>query len=218
MTEEKIDETSEQTLEETPEETSPKPSRAELLEEEGEIAADYLDELMDLADIDGDIDIDVADGRAQLSIVCEDDEDSNLSTLVGREGRTLGALLELSRLAVQTQTGQRSWLMLDIDGFRNSRREELIKKAKRAIAEVKDGGEEFAFKPIVPAWSRSPRVRATVVTSSSGSPMTDQPENDPELSTEAELSTESTTAEIETPPAGTEEYFGTAYPAAQRYA
>lgn len=84
MTEEKIDETSEQTPEETPEETSPKPSRAELLEEEGEIAADYLEELMDLADIDGDIDIDVADGRAQLSIVCEDDEDSNLGTLVGR--------------------------------------------------------------------------------------------------------------------------------------
>lgn len=148
MTEEKIDETSEQTPEETPEETSTKPSRAELLEEEGEIAADYLEELMDLADIDGDIDIDVADGRAQLSIVCEDDEDSNLSTLVGREGRTLGALQELSRLAVQTQTGQRSWLMLDIDGFRNSRREELVKKAKRAIDDVKDGGEEFAFKPM----------------------------------------------------------------------
>lgn len=61
-------------------------------------------------------------------------------------------------------------------------------------------------------------MRATVVTSSSGSPMTDQPENDPELSTEAEFSTEPTTAEIESPPAGTEEYFGAAYPAAQRYA
>ncbi|MBR7503497.1 single-stranded DNA-binding protein, partial [Mycobacterium tuberculosis] len=72
-----------------------KPTRAELLEEEGEIAADYLEELMDIADIDGDIDIDVADGRAQLSIVCEDEDDSNLRTLVGRDGKTLGALQEL---------------------------------------------------------------------------------------------------------------------------
>ena len=129
MTEEKIDETSEQTAEET----STKPSRAELLEEEGEIAADYLEELLDLADIDGDIDIDVADGRAQLSIVCEDDEDSNLKTLVGKEGRTLGALQELSRLTVQTQTGQRSWLMLDIDGYRNSRRDELDQEGESCL-------------------------------------------------------------------------------------
>ena len=110
--------------------------------EEGEIAADYLEELMDLADIDGDIDIDVADGRAQLSIVCEDDEESNLRTLVGKEGKTLGALQELSRLAVQTSTGQRSWLMLDIDGFRHSRRDELVKTAARAIDEVKESGEQ----------------------------------------------------------------------------
>ncbi|EKU48457.1 MULTISPECIES: protein jag [Brevibacterium] len=123
-----------------------KPTRAELLEEEGEIAADYLEELMDIADIDGDIDIDVADGRAQLSIVCEDEDDSNLRTLVGRDGKTLGALQELVRLAVQTSTGQRSWLMLDIDGYRSSRRDELIRKAEDAIAEVKESGEEFAFK------------------------------------------------------------------------
>ncbi|HCG55086.1 MULTISPECIES: R3H domain-containing nucleic acid-binding protein [Brevibacterium] len=129
-------------------EKAAKPTRAELLEEEGEIAADYLEELMDLADIDGDIDIDVGDGRAQLSIVCEDDENSNLRTLVGRDGKTLGALQELSRLAVQTSTGQRSWLMLDIDGFRNSRRDELIKKAQQAIEDVKASGNEFAFKPM----------------------------------------------------------------------
>jgi spoIIIJ-associated protein len=69
--------------------------------------------------------------------------------LVGkRRAHPRCALQELSRLAVQTQTGQRSWLMLDIDGFRNSRREELIKKAKRAIDEVKEGAAEFAFNPM----------------------------------------------------------------------
>ena len=98
------------------------------------------------ADSRWDVDIDVADGRAQLSIVCEDEDDSNLRTLVGRDGKTLGALQELVRLAVQTSTGQRSWLMLDIDGYRSSRRDELIRKAEDAIAEVKESGEEFAFK------------------------------------------------------------------------
>ncbi|WP_231444013.1 protein jag [Brevibacterium zhoupengii] len=156
MTEENVDTTVDETVDATADtgaavdgaEKSKKPTRAELLEEEGEIAADYLEELMDVADIDGDIDIDVGDGRAQLSIVCEDDEDSNLRTLVGRDGKTLGALQELSRLAVQTSTGQRSWLMLDIDGFRNNRRDELIKKAKQAIDDVKESGNEFAFKPM----------------------------------------------------------------------
>ncbi|MCF2572491.1 Jag family protein [Brevibacterium sp. UCMA 11754] len=156
MTEENVDTTVDETVDETADagaadsgaEKDAKPTRAELLEEEGEIAADYLEELMDLADIDGDIDIDVGDGRAQLSIVCEDDEDSNLRMLVGRDGKTLGALQELSRLAVQTSTGQRSWLMLDIDGFRNNRRDELIKQAKRAIDDVKESGNEFAFKPM----------------------------------------------------------------------
>lgn len=149
MTEENVEDKVEESAEETTEDKSAKPTRAELLEEEGEIAADYLEELMDIADIDGDIDIDVADGRAQLSIVCEDDEDSNLRTLVGgNEGKTLAALQELSRLAVQTSTGQRSWLMLDIDGFRSNRREELIKKAQKAIAEVKDSGDDYEFKPM----------------------------------------------------------------------
>lgn len=156
MTEENVDTTLDETVDETADagaavdgtEKAAKPTRAELLEEEGEIAADYLEELMDVADIDGDIDIDVGDGRAQLSIVCEDDDDSNLRTLVGRDGKTLGALQELSRLAVQTSTGQRSWLMLDIDGFRNNRRDELIKKAKQAIDDVKESGNEFAFKPM----------------------------------------------------------------------
>ncbi|SMX81529.1 protein jag [Brevibacterium antiquum] len=156
MTEENVDTTVDDNVDEPVDagaadngaEKAAKPTRAELLEEEGEIAADYLEELMDLADIDGDIDIDVGDGRAQLSIVCEDDENSNLRTLVGRDGKTLGALQELSRLAVQTSTGQRSWLMLDIDGFRNSRRDELIKKAQQAIEDVKASGDEFAFKPM----------------------------------------------------------------------
>lgn len=124
-----------------------KPTRAQLLEEEGEIAADYLEELLDIADIDGDIDIDVADGRAELAIVCEDD-DSNLSTLVGRDGAVLSALQELSRLVVQTNTGQRSWLMLDIDGYRDRRKDDLRALARKAVESVKETGEPYECTPM----------------------------------------------------------------------
>ncbi|GAA4282557.1 single-stranded DNA-binding protein [Brevibacterium daeguense] len=124
-----------------------KPTRAQLLEEEGEIAADYLEELLDIADVDGDIDIDVADGRAEVAIVCDDD-DSNLSALVGPDGKVLNALQELTRLAVQTSTGQRSWLMLDIDGYRDRRKEDLREQARKAIETVRSTGEVFECAPM----------------------------------------------------------------------
>lgn len=124
-----------------------KPTRAQLLEEEGDIAADYLEELLDIADIDGDIDIDVADGRAEVAIVWEDDE-TDLSVLVGRDGAVLSALQELTRLAVQASTGQRSWLMLDVDGYRNRRKDDLRSLADAAIAEVKNLGESYSCRPM----------------------------------------------------------------------
>ncbi len=79
------------------------------LEEEGEIAADYLEELLDIADFDGDIEIDVENDRASVEILAEDP--SALERLVGDDGEVLDALQELTRLAVQTETGERSRLM-----------------------------------------------------------------------------------------------------------
>lgn len=127
--------------------TEAKPTRAQLLEEEGDIAADYLEEFLDLADVDGDIDIDVADGRAQVAIVCED-EGGNLDSLVGPDGRVLSALQELTRLAVQTSTGQRTWLMLDVDGYRDRRKDKLAEFAADAIARVQESGEAESLKPM----------------------------------------------------------------------
>ena len=122
-------------------------SRTELLEEEGDIAADYLEELLDIADLDGDIDIDVADGRAQLAVVNEDGGDG-LRVLVGRDGQVLTALQELTRLTVQAQTGQRSWLMLDIDGYRDRRKDELRRVAQDAVESVQSDGEPVALRPM----------------------------------------------------------------------
>lgn len=120
------------------------------LEEEGEIAADYLEELLDIADIDGDIDIDVDHGRAAVEIVSEDDDDRSLRRLTGRDGEVLDALQELTRLAVQAKTGERSRLMLDIAGHRAARRAELVAVAEEAIARVKESGQPVALEAMNP--------------------------------------------------------------------
>ena len=120
------------------------------LEEEGEIAADYLEELLDIADLDGDIDIDVEHDRAAVAIVAEAGSEKALRRLVGQDGEVLDALQELTRLAVQTKTGDRSRLMLDIAGFRAGRRAELVEVAKEAIARVRDSGESVALESMNP--------------------------------------------------------------------
>ena len=113
------------------------------LEEEGDIAADYLEGLLDIADLDGDIDIDVENNRAAVAIV-----GGNLSHLVGDEGQVLDALQELTRLAVQTSLGERSRLMLDIGGFRENRRTDLKALADEKAAEAKASGAPIKLKPM----------------------------------------------------------------------
>jgi spoIIIJ-associated protein len=117
------------------------------LEEEGEVAADYLEEFLDIADIDGDIDIDVENGRAAVAIVAEQG-DRSLRRLVGGDGDVLEALQELTRLAVQASTGERSRLMLDVAGFRADRRRTLEDVAARACQDVQRTGEPVRLEPM----------------------------------------------------------------------
>ncbi|MDR1152897.1 MAG: hypothetical protein LBK72_10600, partial [Bifidobacteriaceae bacterium] len=128
--------------------TPERPGWMKRLEEEGEIAADYLEELLDIEDLDGDIDIDVDHGRASVAIVAEGDGQRGLQRLVGTEGEVLDALQELTRIAVQARTGDRSRLMLDVAGYRAGRRVELGRVAERAIAEVKDRGVSVSLQPM----------------------------------------------------------------------
>lgn len=130
------------------EETSNKDRVAQLVEE-GDIAADYLEELLDIADLDGDIELDVENDRALVEIVT-DESSSRLERLVGNDGRVLDALQELTRLAVQNSTGERSRLMLDIAGFRADRRRELTAIAEEAITRVKATGESVMLEPMNP--------------------------------------------------------------------
>nr|WP_138444923.1 R3H domain-containing nucleic acid-binding protein [Sinomonas susongensis] len=117
------------------------------LEEEGDVAADYLEELLDIADIDGDIDIEVRGGRTYLSIIA-DESSSGLTALVGKGGEVLDALQELTRLAVLSQTGTRSRLVLDINGYRGERAKYLHALAQEAVAKVKSEGGAVHLIPM----------------------------------------------------------------------
>ena len=123
--------------------TKKAPKTIARLEEEGDIAADYLEGLLDIADLDGDIDIDVENGRAALAIV-----GGKLNHLVGDQGQVLDALQELTRLAVQTSTGDRSRLMLDIEGFRAGRKAELKKLAEKMAEKAKTTGASIKLEPM----------------------------------------------------------------------
>lgn len=122
-------------------------SRIQQLEEEGDIAADYLEELLDIADIDGDIDIEVRNDRTFVSLVGDADNEE-LKALVGEDGKVLDALQELTRLAVLTQTGNRSRLMVDILDFRVNRNVELAQIAEDAIYQVKQEDARVHLNPM----------------------------------------------------------------------
>lgn len=117
---------------------------ASTLEAEGDIAADYIEELLDIADLDGDIDIEVRAGRAYVSVTADDDAD--LALLAKPD--TVNALQELTRLAVQTRTGEFSRVILDVGGSRKTREAELEALVERAIERLDEGASAAALPPM----------------------------------------------------------------------
>ena len=116
------------------------------LNEEADIAADYLEGLLDIADYDGDIEMGVRNGRPTVQIVADDDTD--IKHLIGRDGEVVDALQQLTRLAVQQKTGERSRLIVDVDGFLKRKRQRLHDIALDAIDEVRETGEPVDLKPM----------------------------------------------------------------------
>ncbi|MFE6390049.1 Jag family protein [Nocardiopsis dassonvillei] len=117
----------------------------EALENEGDIAADYIEGLLDIADFDGDIDMDVEGDRAMVSVV-----GATLDELIGEKGEVLEALQELTRLAVHRATGERSRLMLDIGGYREDRRKVLFQVGTEAANKAKETGQTQPLEPMTP--------------------------------------------------------------------
>ena len=115
------------------------------LEQESEIAADYVEGLLDVADLDGDIDMDVESDRALVSVV-----GATLDELIGPRGEVLEALQELTRLAVHRQTGNRTRIMLDVGGYRARRRTELTELGRDAAEEVRSSGVPQRLEAMTP--------------------------------------------------------------------
>ena len=136
------------------------PLTTDQLEREGDIAADYIEEFLDICDLDGDIDIDARNGRAYLSVKASDAD--NLRVLSKPE--TVNALQELTRLAVQNKTGSFSRLILDIGGSREAREAELAALVARAIARIEAGATEADL----PAMSSYERKLVHDIVSASG--------------------------------------------------
>lgn len=145
LDDDRVDGTADDDAESDGESGDARPSRTKRLEQEGEIAADYLEELLEIADLDGDLDMDVEGDRATVSIV-----GANLPQLVGENGEVLEALQELTRLAVYRETGERSRLMLDVSGHRAACRTALEEQAATVVAEVKASGEPVSLEPMSP--------------------------------------------------------------------
>lgn len=121
----------------------------EQLEQEGDVAADYLEGLLDIADIEGDLALDVRAGRAYVSL--ENDDPGALRLISDPE--TVQALQELTRIAVQTQTGRFSRLILDVGGSRDARQQQLEKLVDRAIARLDEGGSQASL-PAMSSYER----------------------------------------------------------------
>ena len=116
------------------------------LNEEADIAADYLEGLLDIVDYEGDIEMGVRNKRPTVQIVADDDTD--IKHLIGRNGEVVDALQQLTRLAVQQKTGERSHLIVDVDGYLKRKRQRLHDIALDAIDEVRETGEPVDLKPM----------------------------------------------------------------------
>ncbi|KAA8825976.1 KH domain-containing protein [Bifidobacterium reuteri] len=116
------------------------------LNEEADIAADYLEGLLDIADYEGDIEMGIRNNRPTVQIVADDDTD--IKNLIGRNGEVVDALQQLTRLAVQQKTGERSHLIVDVDGFLKRKRQKLRDIALDAVDAVKESGEPVDLKPM----------------------------------------------------------------------
>ena len=147
MSENATDTVAQAALDERPRDEGPTGSldRTAQLEREGEVAADFLERLLDIADLDGDLDVDIDGDRPSVAIV--DSEEGQVPRwLVGQDGCVLEALQELTRMAVQAATGERSRLMLDVAQYRARRREAVLAVARTAIEQVRGSGEPQALE------------------------------------------------------------------------
>ncbi len=181
-----VEETSVDQTEDAPatatEEPRRKGSTKSRLEEEGDIAADYLEELLDIVDLDGDIDIDIENGRASVAVVADEAGTPALSRLVGWTVRC-SSVQELTRLACRRRRATGRGSCSDVAGHRSTKRTSLVRLAHEVVARVQSSVRRSGSSRCRPSSARSsttplrrrassasPRARSRVAASSSCPP------------------------------------------------
>ncbi|MFA5786044.1 MAG: RNA-binding cell elongation regulator Jag/EloR [Actinomycetota bacterium] len=119
------------------------PAAVEALDAEADLAEDFVIGLLDALDIDGEVDVDVRGDTVNIDIV-----GPSMGLLIGRRGATLEALQDLVRMAVQRQTGRRTRLVVDAEGYRVRRQSMLVEQAHKAASRVKASGAPERLDPM----------------------------------------------------------------------
>lgn len=111
------------------------------LNEEADLAADFVEGLLDILELPGDIEIEVDENQAFVNVV-----EVGSGLLIGRRGATLEALQELVRAATQRQIERRSHVRIDIEGYRQRQLDKMKDRCRDGIAQVRETGEPFRLE------------------------------------------------------------------------
>ncbi|MFB3739511.1 MAG: RNA-binding cell elongation regulator Jag/EloR [Candidatus Velamenicoccus archaeovorus] len=122
----------------------------ELVEEQGEVAADFLEGLLERMGIPASIEPGMRDGIMYVDVLGEGPDDEDMGLLIGRHGATLDALQELTRIVVSHRTGERCRVIVDVEDYRKRRRSRLVSRAREMARRVAKTGREEELEPMPP--------------------------------------------------------------------
>jgi spoIIIJ-associated protein len=138
------------------------------LEEQAEIAADFVEGLLSRMGLVADVEQGVDDGTMYLNVVGResgdedggdedggdedggDEDEEDMGLLIGRHGQTLDAVQELTRVVVSHRTGLRCRVIVDVEDYKKRQRARLASKAREVAKRVARTGREEALDPMNP--------------------------------------------------------------------
>jgi spoIIIJ-associated protein len=120
------------------------------LEEQGEVAAEFLEGLLARMGLTADVEPTFEDGTMYVDVLGEGPDDEDMGLLIGRHGQTLEALQELTRVAVGQRTGLRARIVVDVEDYKRRQRSRLEAKAREVAKRVSRSGREEELEPMSP--------------------------------------------------------------------
>ncbi|MCA1726795.1 MAG: protein jag [Actinobacteria bacterium] len=120
---------------------------ADELEEQAEVAADFLEGLFQRMGLEVDVEPAFVDGIMYID-VWGAESDEGMGLLIGKHGQTIDSLQEILRSAVQRRTGERCRVLIDVEDYRKRRRSQVASRARQAAGRVRKSGREEMLEPM----------------------------------------------------------------------